>query len=149
MSKIKIYTAGAMEAHGGTDYAKQWRTEVNEYFERYCDNVEVINPTDFYEYGANKHRTHKEIFDFDLHKVRKSDVILVDLNNIRKSIGTCMELKEASTYNIPVIGFLDDELSVEEMVQLIHPWVYCCCNRIETGERALNNTVDYIRNYYC
>ena len=148
ISEIKVYLAGAMEAHEGTDYAKQWRDTVKEYFNKFTENIEVISPTDYYEYGKNYNYTEMEVFNFDLRKVKESNVILVDLNNIRKSIGTCMELKEAYTYNIPVIGFLDSELQNKDIIQLIHPWVYCCCDRIETGTNSIKKAISYIKDYY-
>lgn len=144
-----IYLAGAMETYEEkTDKAKEWRELCKEWFKIYCDNFKAISPPDYYEYGANYHKTDAEVFKFDLRKVREADVILVNLSDIRKSIGTCMELKEANTYDIPVIGFLDEELPVEEMVQLIHPWVYYCCDRIETGVNSMELAMAYIRNYY-
>lgn len=73
------------------------------------------------------------MFRFDLRKVRRSDVILVNLNNIRKSIGSCIEVYEAYKSNIPVIGFLDDKLPIDELTALIHPWIYFCVDRIEMG----------------
>ena len=45
-------------------------------------------------------------------------VILVNLNDIRKSIGTCIEVYEAYKKDIPVIGFLNDELPIEAMIDL-------------------------------
>lgn len=73
---------------------------------------------------------------------------MVNLNDIRKSIGTCIEVYEAYKNNIPVVGFLDDELPIEEMIKLIHPWIYCCVDRIETGKYSLNKAINYIIDYY-
>ncbi len=136
-----------MEAYYGTNKAENWRKYVKEYFEKYCDNIKVISPTDYYAYGKNYHKSDKEVFRFDLHKVRTSDVVLVNLNDIRKSIGTCIEVYEAYKSDIPVIGFLDDELSLDETIKLIHPWIYCCVDRIETGEDSMIRACNYIRVY--
>lgn len=145
----KIYLAGAMEVYGvKSEKAKDWRELCKEWFSRYYDDFKVISPTDYYEYGENYHKTESEVFKFDLRKVRESDVILVNLNDIRKSIGTCMELKEANTYDIPVIGFLDENISVDKMKKLIHPWVYECCDRIETGDTSMELAMAYIKGYY-
>ena len=102
----------------------------------------------YYQYGKNYHKTDKEVFRFDLRKVSNSDIVLVNLNDIRKSIGTCIEVYEAYKNNIPVVGFLNDELPVEEMIKLIHPWIYCCVDRIETGKESLSKAINYIIDYY-
>ncbi len=144
----KIYLVGAMEVYHGTDKAENWRKDVKEYFKKYCDNIKIVSPTDYYAYGKNYHKTDKEVFRFDLHKVRTSDVVLVNLNDIRKSIGSCIEIYEAYKSDIPVIGFLDNELPIGEMIKLIHPWIYCCVDRIETGEDSMIRACNYIMNYY-
>lgn len=137
-----------METYAGTNKAEEWRIHVKDFFEKNNDDYKVINPTDYYQYGKNYHKTDKEVFRFDLRKVSNSDIVLVDLNDIRKSIGTCIEVYEAYKNNIPVVGFLNDELPVEEMIKLIHPWIYCCVDRIETGKESLNKAINYIIDYY-
>lgn len=145
---IKVYLAGAMETYHNTDKAEKWRKDVKEYFDKYSSDIKTIDPTKYYTYGKNYHKTDREVFRFDLHKVRTSDLILVNLNDIRKSIGTCIEVYEAHRNDIPVIGFLDDELPVDKMIQLIHPWVYCCVDRIETGTDSMERACGYIIDYY-
>jgi nucleoside 2-deoxyribosyltransferase len=137
-----------METYAGTNKAEEWRIHVKDFFEKNTDDYKVINPTDYYQYGKNYHKTDKEVFRFDLRKVSNSDIVLVNLNDIRKSIGTCIEVYEAYKNNIPVVGFLNDELPVEEMIKLIHPWIYCCVDRIETGKESLNKAINYIIDYY-
>jgi len=137
-----------METYAGTNKAEEWRKYVRNFFETYSDDYEIINPTDYYQYGKNYHKTDSEVFRFDLHKVRTSDVVLINLNDIRKSIGSCIEIYEAYKSDIPVIGFLDDELPINEMIRLIHPWIYCCVDRIETGEDSMVRACNYIMEYY-
>jgi nucleoside 2-deoxyribosyltransferase len=137
-----------METYAGTNKAEEWRIHVKDFFEKNNDDYKVINPTDYYQYGKNYHKTDKEVFRFDLRKVSNSDIVLVNLNDIRKSIGTCIEVYEAYKNNIPVVGFLNDELPVEEMIKLIHPWIYCCVDRIETGKESLSKAINYIIDYY-
>ena len=137
-----------METYAGTNKAEEWRIHVKDFFEKNNDDYKVINPTDYYQYCKNYHKTDKEVFRFDLRKVSNSDIVLVNLNDIRKSIGTCIEIYEAYKNNIPVVGFLNDELPVEEMIKLIHPWIYCCVDRIETGKESLNKAINYIIDYY-
>lgn len=147
MAKFKVYLSGAMEAYAGTDKAKEWREYCKKYFRTYTD-ITVFSPTDYYEYGKNAHKTEYEVFKYDLNNLRKADIVLINLNDIRKSIGTCIEVYEAYKNNIPVIGFIDKELPIEEMIKEIHPWIYCCIDRIESGNDSLNNSLHYISNYY-
>lgn len=137
-----------MEIYKNTNKAEKWRNDVKDFFGKYSNNFRIINPVDYYAYDQNNHKTDIEVFKFDLRKVKISDVILVNLNNIRKSIGTCIEVYEAYKSDIPVIGFLDEELPVEEMIELIHPWIYCCVDRIETGKDCMNKACHYIKEYY-
>lgn len=143
-----IYTAGAMEAYANTNKAKKWRDEAKDFFEKYTDNFIVINPTEYYSYGKNYHKNYHEIFRFDLHKVKKSDLVLVNLNDIRKSIGTCIEVYEAHKSGIPVIGFIDEKLPNELLINLVHPWIYYCVDRIETGKNSMDQAFNYIISYY-
>lgn len=148
MEPLKIYTAGAMEIYGNSNIASKWRKDVEKYFVNKGHNTIIINPTNYYNFNKNLHKNEREVFTFDLYNVKKSNVIIVNLNDIRKSVGSCMECYAAYENNIPVIGFIDTEQTEEELIKIIHPWIYCCCNRIETGEDSLWKVCDYIENYY-
>jgi nucleoside 2-deoxyribosyltransferase len=115
-----------------------WRSTAKEWLEsRECNyHVAAINPNDYYNFLEVKHKTEKEILRFDLHKVRTSNLILVNLNG--KSIGTAMELQHAYDNGIPVIGFKDDG---EE----IHPWLDYVCDRVF---KNLKDCLEYIEEYY-
>lgn len=148
MSKLKVYLSGAMEAYDGTEKAKEWREYCKSFLVNCDGSFAVFSPTDHYQYGINYHKNNHEIFRYDLYQTRTSDIVLVNLNDVRKSIGTCMELYEAHKSGIPVVGFIDDDISGEELIQKIHPWVYCCVDRIETGEDGLYKALDYIIEFY-
>lgn len=137
-----------MEAYANSNKAEKWRNDVKEYFDKHIDSFKVINPTEYYTYGKDYHKTDAEVFRFDLRKVKSSDVVLVNLNDIRRSIGSCIEVYEAHKSDIPVIGFLYEELPVEAMINLIHPWIYCCVDRIEIGKDSMIKACEYIKEYY-
>lgn len=141
---VKIYLAGAMEAYAGTDEAEKWRKEVEDYFKN-DSRVHLINPLDYYNYSGQYHKSDREVFRFDLRLVRQSDILLVNLNDIRESIGTCIECYEAYKSNIPVIGFIDDVFDESDIPDLIHPWINCCVDRVEIG---MDNALEYIGDYY-
>lgn len=147
MNKLIVYLAGAMETYENTDKAEKWRMDVTKYFVKNSEVISVVDPTTYYTYGKGYHKTDKEVFRFDLYKVRKSDVVLVNLADIRKSIGTCIEVYEAHRSRIPVIGFLKD-VQEDKIKDYIHPWIYHCMDRIETGEDCMENACNYIKAYY-
>lgn len=141
---INIYTAGAMSCYGkNADYPKSWRKQVSDWFEKNTSCFTCINPTDYYEFGLNNYKSEREVMCFDLRKVREADIILVNLKDLDKSIGTCDEIFYAWTRNTPIIGFTDDA-SVEH----IHPWKIEQIDRIETGKESMFKALEYIKYYY-
>lgn len=136
----QIYLAGAMGCYGKNSVQPLiWRQEAKELLE---DNFNIIDPTYYYNYGSNEHKTEKEIMRFDMRKVLESDIVLVNLKDLDKSLGTSDEILLSYLNNIPVIGFYNSENIV------VHPWKIEQIDRVETGNTALSNACDYIMNYY-
>lgn len=150
--KKKVYLAGAMACYGKDDTtAKDWRNQVKKWFKDQTDNFKVISPTDYYEYGKTFHQTEKEVMRFDLRKVKEADVVLVNLNDLEKSLGTSDEILLAYLCGIPVIGFLKPKTNVynsnEEITQL-HPWKREQLDRIECAHDGMVKAMQYIKDYY-
>ena len=144
-----VYLIGAMQVYGNkSKEAKEWRNKVKEYFEKYSLNFECISPTDYYEIDGGYHKSEREVMRFDLRKVRESDIMLVNLKDIRQSIGSNDEIFYAYMSGKPIIGFIEDEFSGDELVDYVHEWKYEQIDRIETGENALGKACEYIKNYY-
>ena len=145
-----VYAAGAMETYGDkSSEARLWRTRAKMYFDLHSYDFRIINPTDYYEIGANLHKEDLEVMRFDMRKVMNSSIILVNLKDLRKSVGTCDEILLAFLNNKPVIGFIEKNFeSKEELKQYVHNWKYLQIDRIETGENALENACKYIIEYY-
>ncbi|MCM1045263.1 MAG: nucleoside 2-deoxyribosyltransferase [Candidatus Gastranaerophilales bacterium] len=142
-----VYLAGAMSCYFNTkrhDYPKQWREDVKQYVKEHYEGINIISPTDFYEVGKNDHKSESEVIRFDLRMVRESDVVLVNLRDLDKSLGTSDEIFYAFIKGKPIIGFLEDE----EEYKNIHPWKIEQIDRIETGKRAIKNALEYIYSYY-
>lgn len=145
--KCSVYLAGAMGCYFNTDkhnYPKKWRNEAKRYMKKFYDDITVISPTDYYEIGENYHKTESEVMRFDLRMVRESDVILVNLRDLHLSLGTSDEIFYAFIKGKPIIGFLEDKSKVKN----IHPWKIEQIDRIETGENAMENALNYIYRYY-
>lgn len=134
---MKIYLAGKM---GGLTFEEMnnWRTEAElKFVDKAHVPIHTINPVDFYNFEMNPNEyTDKEVKKFDLHMVKVSDLVLVNLD-FSDSIGTAMEICMAhDVWDKPVIGFGKSKS---------HPWMELCISkRCETLEEA----VDYIIDYY-
>lgn len=148
----KIYLAGAMEAYENTNEAKEWRDKVVEYFKNYSDDFECVSPVEYYSYSDNCSKRSSEIMRFDLRKVRETNILLVNLKDIRKSVGTCDEIFYAYMKGNPIIGFIEtsDNAFAERnyLENYVHPWKYEQIDRIEVGQDALFDACEYIKNFY-
>ena len=108
------------------------------YFTAHEDNkVICINPNDYYNFKTTTHNSEHEVKEFDLYKLRHSDLILANLDYINTSIGSAMELQVAHDNNIPIVTFGD--------IKNIHPWVV---DTIWRNNDTLDDACDYIMNYF-
>ena len=143
MKDYHIYTAGGMGKFGKNEFnkANNWRVFCKNTLEN-CDcdyKVKVCNPNDYFNFVDDepKYSSQKEVMLFDLHKVRTSDLPIVNFNDMG-SLGTMCEVAIAYENKIPVIGLDTDG-------QLLHPWQIEMCNRIFTD---INEMLDYIEDFY-
>lgn len=139
MNTINIYLSGGM---GGLSFDEQvgWRNQI-------VDNIITddaltfkpvfFNPPYYYTPTYNYHKSEKEVMEFDLYKLRKSDIVIVNFN-VPNSIGTAMELMLAKEYNIPIIGI---NINNKEL----HPWLSECCSRMCD---SIEETLEYVKKYY-
>lgn len=143
--KIKsVYLAGAMGCFkDNLEAMNGWRIKVTNYLNDYVDRIgrrlDIVNPVDYFNFiEPRKYKTQKEIMDFDLFHVKRSDLIIVNLDHINESAGTIIELYQANKISdIPVIAFGDNSN--------IHPWILECINRIEPD---LQSAIEYINEFY-
>jgi len=139
MEVVKIYLAGAMAGLSFEEMSK-WRNQIMNAIKfgdyEYNKSVDFFNPTAFYNFDEKNYKSEREVRDFDLYNLRKSDLIIVNLDK-QNSIGTAQELAIAYEMKIPVIAF-----GVKEE---LHPWIECCCSRICNNMREL---VEYVCEYY-
>lgn len=146
----KIYLAGAIGCYKeNPDKATKWRSVVRgEITEKTLysnkEDWDVFNPTYYYNYWNPSHRTEKEIIRFEFNQLRQSDVVLVNLKDLEKSLGTSDEILFSYLHGIPVIGFYEDS----DDISFVHPWKIEQIDRIETGKDALQNAIEYILEYY-
>lgn len=142
-NKINVFLSGAIGCYGDDyDKYKGWRNETFEFFRIENKDIYCIDPTKYYDYNTNDHLSDKEVMRFFLHTVKKSDVILVNLKDINKSIGACQEILCAYLHDIPIIGFTEDE------DEIIYNWIEEQCTRIERGKNAMFKAIEHISLYY-
>ena len=102
-------------------------------------NVKVVNPNDYFNFKEEPpaYKTQREIMEFDLNKVRNSDLIIVNFNDMY-SLGTMSEIAIAYEKRIPIIGLDTDN-------QNLHPWQIEMTNRIFSN---IDEMLNYIKYYY-
>lgn len=132
---MKIYLAGGM---GDLSFEEQneWRKSLRR--ELQDDDTYVLNPVMFYNFEAPpKHKTNREVMEFDLHQVRTSDLIVVNFNDPH-SLGTAMELAIARENKIPIIGLNDTGAE-------LHPWLTEHCTRVCD---SMSELVEHVKKFY-
>jgi hypothetical protein len=149
-----VWLCGASEKVNFED-SNWWRESCIKWFENNSDSFRAWNPNYYYNYREQLHKSDSEIRDFCDNRVEKADVILVNLQSIRQSVGSIMEIAWAWKARKPIIGFLeDDEIEIGggtlplDLKKVCHPFVVECCNRIETGYDARLDALEYIDKYY-
>lgn len=127
----------------GLSYEEQtfWRNHIEYNLTNIADSklykVNVINPVDYYNFENPRHKTEREVMNFDLHKVRNSNLVIVNFN-APQSLGTMAELAVAHEHNIPVIGLNEDNKE-------LHPWQAEFCERIFD---KMDDLTDYVTEFY-
>ena len=141
--RLKIYEAGKMS---GLNYEEMngWRGSLKRLLNHYATynsvNLTVINPVDYYNFKTKLHKSEKEVFQFDMNHVKSSDIVVVNLDGLNTSIGTCIELYEAYKRNTPVLA-----LGTYDTYDNLHPWLKEFITRVDETEEEL---VNYIRDFY-
>ena len=136
MDKLKIYLSGRMSGLSFEEYTG-WRKQVISYFNNIdFSDIKIFDPTTYYNYKNKEHKTEKEIMLFEMRKVRESDVLLVNLNGINKSVGTIFEVMEGSYNNKTIIAFGD--------ASKVHPWLL---EKIDRVEDNFSDACDYIARF--
>ena len=143
MRDIVVYTAGGMGKFGkeNFDECNKWRKYCKQALENCeCDyRVKVVNPNDFFNFVDEppQYKTQNEVMRLDLHKLRNSDLVVVNFNDMY-SLGSMSEIAIAYDRGIPVIG-------LNESNQDLHPWQICMCERIFNN---IDEMLDYIEDFY-
>lgn len=136
---IYIYLAGACKHV--EDEGKAWREKITRMLEQAAEwknvKVKVINPVEYFSYSETKHKTHKQVKSFYMNKIKKCDLVIINLDGSDMSVGSGQEVQFAVCNNIPVIGFGKTN---------VYPWIAeVDC---EVTFDTMTEAVDYCRDYY-
>ena len=127
---------------GSVSFEEQsrWRQQIQDAI-RYnyeCEKKAIFfNPVQYFNFEEVKHKSEREVMEFDLNGLRSSDLVLVNFND-PSSLGTCAELAIAYEMKLPIVGINKDGKE-------LHPWLECFCNRIFGG---LKEAVEYVVEFY-
>lgn len=121
--------------------SNEWRVDLKNQFEELSNRECIfINPNDHFCFlDDTTYKSEREIMEYDLYKVRSSDLLIVNFND-PKSIGSACEMAIAYDKRIPIIGLCENG---EE--SNLHPWLKCFCNRIFADREEL---VLYVIQHY-
>lgn len=142
MKTVDIYMAGGMSDLSFDEQIK-WRNQIRDSILYGCYEYSYkpifFSPPMYYNFEEQNHKSEREVMEFDLNKLRNSDLVIVNFNS-PNSLGTAMELAIAYENRIPVIG-------INERNTKLHPWLEesvtrMCCNLRE----AVKHVVDYYLN---
>lgn len=126
MKDTLIYLCGGMGKFGreNFDIGNEWRVYFQCKFSDYS-NIVMCNPNNHFNFKDEiDYKSQREIMEYDLHRVRNSDLIIVNFND-PNSIGSAMELAIAYEKKIPILGLCEHGEDAE-----LHPWLKEVCNRI-------------------
>ena len=143
LKEFTAYLAGGMGKFGKDEFnkANEWRNYCKSTLENFEGNYEtkVINPNDYFNFVDEPpaYKTQREIMEFDLDKVRHSDLIICNFND-KYSLGTMAEIAIAYEKRIPIIG-------LNENNEELHPWQIEFCTRIFSD---INEMLDYVEDFY-
>jgi nucleoside 2-deoxyribosyltransferase len=137
---VKVYLSGSM-MNSSWEEQTRWRRQIRDAI-LCCDcskNVHIFDPTQYYNYEEKLHKSEREVMEFELNALRKSDLVIVNLKN-SNSIGTAIELAIAKELRIPVIAF-----GIED--KEIHSWILECCTRVcDSMGELMVHIVDFYLN---
>ena len=142
MADFFIYTAGGMENVDWdlqTEYRNKIKNSLEDIHASHTYRVKVWNPPNYFNFQNPSHDNEREVMEFDLNKVRKSDLIIVNFTYKPVSLGTMAEMAIAYDRQIPIIGLCENE-DIK-----LHAWQKEMCLRIFSD---INKLIEYVKHYY-
>lgn len=135
-----MYLSGGM---GNLSFEEQskWRKQIIDAIKfggyDYEKKPTFFNPVDYYNFQETRHKSEREVMQFDLNGLRNSDLVIVNFND-PSSLGTCAELAIAYDMKIPIVGINKDGKE-------LHPWLECFCDRMCD---SIKEAVEYVVEFH-
>ena len=87
------------------DEANEWRIDIKNQIEQISEGkVKCCNPNQHFNFLNDiTYKSDREVMEYDLHRVRHSNVIIVNFND-PNSIGSACEMAIANELKIPIVG---------------------------------------------
>lgn len=133
-----IYLSGGM-SNLSLNEQLAWRVEFQHLADGFDSehHIECFIPPYYYNYVDKMPESEREAFEYDLYRLRHSDVVVVNFN-VPKSIGTAYEIAVARENRIPIIG-------INKTEEEIHPWLIESCLKVfNTIESAAKYVGEYL-----
>lgn len=102
--EIEVYLAGSCK-NVSIEERNLWRTFIMECLENGSQHLIAFNPNIHFSYEKNNPNNEKLVMDFFLHRLSKCEIVVFNLNNSDKSVGTGIEFGKALAENKFIIGF--------------------------------------------
>lgn len=135
---MNIYLSGGMTKFGKNNFSESndWRVEIKNDLEEFSYKIHCFNPNEHFSFLDNlEDYSDREIMNFDIASLHKSDLVIVNFND-PNSIGTACELGIAYSNHIPVLG-------INENKSELHPWLSNICEHIFSNSSDLLYYVKY------
>lgn len=104
--EIEVYLAGSCK-NVSVEERNKWRDFLVETLENRSNHLIAFNPNGHFAYEKNNPNNEKLVMDFFLHRLSNCEIVVVNLNNSDKSVGTGIEFGMALAQNKFIIGFGD------------------------------------------
>ena len=129
--KIRIYLSGAM-TDVDEDISVAWRYEAI----KSLVGAMCFNPWEYFDFESNI--DNRQVMNYDLYRLKNSDIVLVNFDYNSKSLGTMAEIAIAHNLGIPIIG-------VHSEYNELHPWQINIC---EVIFGSVHEACNYITEFY-
>lgn len=133
---IRAYLSGASKAL--SDNGASWRENMEYWLKQY--DLTAFNPNKHYDYKKQYPSTTKECMTLYLEHLKRCDIVIVNLDNTDKSVGTGAEIGYALALNKPIYGFKSDMYN-----ETIYDWIAESCWKIFNSEIEV---AEYIAIHY-
>lgn len=134
---MKIYLAGGMEGLSFEDQTK-WRRAIKTKLPP-KNELHIIDPVTYYNFEHPSHVSIREPMEFDLWKVKQSDLVIVNYTYKPVSLGTMAEITTAYNFGIPIIGL------AEQGTEKLHDWQKSMPIRIFTD---MDEMIEHVTEFY-